>query len=71
MNKTRLTYVEHLNESAPPYHSGKWIMFGVQRYSYENRFRFGDILRLYNPVAFEYGFSKWSKELVSTNNFEL
>ena len=71
MNRSYVAYVEYLNQTAPPYNSPKWIMYGTNHYSYENRFKYGDKLRLYDPVHFEYGYAAWAKQPISEECFEL
>jgi len=60
MKKTKGNYEQYLNEISPSQDSDEWIIGGKNRH-YSSRGRYGFAIRSHDPIAFEVGFSEWSR----------
>ena len=58
--RSKKDYISMLNEFGGPLSREEWIIGGKDRYT--GRDNYGDMLKRYDPIAFEVGYNEWKKQ---------
>ena len=59
MKKTKKAYEKYLDEMSPPQGDDRWIIGGVIRMASMWSNRYGNAIRLHDPISFEVGYNEW------------
>ena len=62
-SRTKIRYVEHLNQNAPEQGDEQWIIGGKIRMYHMWRQHYGQAIRKYDPIAFEVGYREWERDV--------